>query len=79
MAKSPADLAVMRKLGERVHSARDARDWSQEQLAEYAGINRSTVAKIEQCKGNPELLTINRIALALELSFNDFFPCRAER
>jgi transcriptional regulator with XRE-family HTH domain len=79
MAKSPADFAVMRKLGERVHSARGARRWSQEKLAEYAGINRSTVAKIEQGQGNPELLTLNRIALALELSFNDFFPCRAER
>lgn len=78
MAKSPADYAVMRKFGERVHAARNARKWSQETLAEHAGTDRTTVGKIEQGKGNPELLTINKIALALELTFNDFFPCRAE-
>jgi transcriptional regulator with XRE-family HTH domain len=78
MAKSPADFAVMGKFGELVHAARDARKWTQEDLAGHAGVDRTTVGTIEQGKGNPELLTINKIALALELSFSDFFPCRAE-
>ena len=69
----------MRQFGERVQAARNSRGWSQEELAGRAGIDRTTVGKIEQSVGNPELLTINRIALALELSFGDFFPGRTRR
>lgn len=78
MAKTPADFAIMRKFGQCVRAARDARGWSQEKLAEHVGVDRTTVGKIEQGKGNPTLLKINRIARALEQSFADFFPCRAK-
>jgi transcriptional regulator with XRE-family HTH domain len=66
----------MREFGECVRAARDAREWTQEQLAEHAGMDRTTVSKIERGKGNPTLLKINRIARALEKS--DFFPCLPE-
>lgn len=74
MAKSPEDLVVMRQFGECVRAARDARDWTQEELAEHTGMDRTTISKIERGKGNPTLLKINRIALALERSFAEF-PC----
>jgi DNA-binding XRE family transcriptional regulator len=59
---------------ERIRSARTAVKWTQEVLAEYAGIDSTTVNKTERGIGNPGLLTLVKIARALDKSCMDFFP-----
>ncbi len=74
MARVPADTAALRDFGERVRAARNAVNWSQEQLAEYAGMDRTTVSKIERGVANPTLLKIHHLLLALKLRHVDLFP-----
>ena len=76
MANDPADLAIMREFGEFLCAVRNARKLTQEQLAELADLDRTTVGKIERGKVNPRLATINRLAVALDEHYAGFFPCR---
>lgn len=71
-------LAITRAFGEFLSGAREARHLTQEQLAELADLDRTTVSKIERGIVNPRLVTVNKLAVALEDHFADFFPCQAE-
>lgn len=77
MAKSPKVTPLGLAFGRRVQASRLAREISQEVLAEKAGLDRSTISKIETGRENPTLLTMNDIALALDEAFDGFYPCRA--
>lgn len=48
-----------------VRTFRRGRDWTQEQLAERAGVSRATVAKIETGEGDVNLSVLSRLAWAL--------------
>ncbi|MBR7793854.1 helix-turn-helix transcriptional regulator [Undibacterium sp. FT147W] len=48
-----------------VRQARDARQWSQEVLAEKANLNRSYIGEIERGKVIPSLVTMEKLAQAL--------------
>jgi transcriptional regulator with XRE-family HTH domain len=52
-------------LGLNVWSLREASGMTQQQLAEAAKMKQPRIAEIERGDGNPTLLTISRIALAL--------------
>lgn len=54
-----------RKLGARIRQYRTARGWTQEQLAEYAGLHYKYLGDIERGVRNPALFNITRIARAL--------------
>lgn len=56
---------VLAKLGGAVRAAREARQMSQEALADAAGIDRSHMGKIERGERNVTILNIARIAAAL--------------
>jgi transcriptional regulator with XRE-family HTH domain len=45
--------------------------WSQEALADYAGIDRSHMGKIERGERNVTLLNLLRIAGAIECKLSD--------
>jgi transcriptional regulator with XRE-family HTH domain len=46
---------------------REARGWSQEQLAERANLNRSYLGEVERGQAVPSLVTVNKLAAALEI------------
>ncbi len=54
------------RLGEVIRSRRLALAWSQEALADYAGIDRSHMGKIERGERNVTFLNLLRIAKALK-------------
>lgn len=54
-------------LGRNVRALRRERAWSQEELADNAGLDRTYVSQIERAVGNPSLETIAKIALALQV------------
>jgi len=51
-----------------VRQLREARGWSQEELAERADLNRSYIGEIERGIAVPSLATVGKIASGFELS-----------
>lgn len=55
-------------LGTTVKAVRAQRGWSQEKLAELAGLDRSYVGQIERAVVSPSLSTLEKLADALQLA-----------
>ena len=55
------------RLGRRTQELRTARDWTQQQLAEAAGLDRTYISGLENGKQNPTLGALLRLATALEV------------
>jgi transcriptional regulator with XRE-family HTH domain len=51
-----------------VRQLREARGWSQEELAAEAHLNRSYVGEIERGQVAPSLVTVHKLALALAVN-----------
>jgi len=66
-----ADM-VKRDLGTVIRKLRTKRKWTQEQLAERAGLTRSYITLMESGKrGNPSLPAVKALAKALGVSVGD--------
>ena len=50
---------------------RKERGWSQEALADAAGLDRTYISGIERVVKNPTITVIERVAFALECSMGD--------
>ena len=61
-------MSLTIEFGLEVRSVRKTLNISQEQLAYMAGVNRSHMGQIERGQKSPSLLTIERIAKALNCS-----------
>ena len=61
-------------VGEEVKRLRQAKGWTQEQLAVYAGSSQPTVNLLEAGKRNPSAATLEKLARALEVEVVDLFP-----
>ena len=61
-----SDKAVLRDLGRRLRAARLHRNLSQQELAERAGLNRTTVSEYER-GASTSTLTLVQVLRALEL------------
>ena len=59
------------RLGDAVRRRRQDLSWSQEALADYAGIDRSHMGKIERGERNVTFLNILRIAKAIKCKPSD--------
>jgi XRE family transcriptional regulator, regulator of sulfur utilization len=57
---------IVRELGITVRRLREARGWSQEQLAEHAALNRSYVGEIERGSVIASVVTVEKLARALD-------------
>lgn len=62
---------LRRAFGEAVRLMRKRRGWSQEQLAEAAGLDRTYISGLERGTRNPALSTQERIAAALGVPLHD--------
>jgi transcriptional regulator with XRE-family HTH domain len=70
-----SDHALLRTLGQRLRRARLRRNLSQEQLAERAGINRTTVSEYER-GASTSTMTLVQVLRALEMleELDGFLP-----
>ena len=50
---------------------RKERGWSQEALAEEAGLDRTYISGIERVVKNPTITVVDRVAVALKCSLGD--------
>jgi DNA-binding XRE family transcriptional regulator len=64
---------IVRDVAVRIRKLRAARGWSQERLAEEAGIHRTYLGGIETARRNPSLRNLIRIALALQVRMAQLF------
>lgn len=69
MEKEP----ILLRFGKQVQELRKARNLSQEQLAELAGVHRTYIGMIERAEKNITLCNNERIAKALEVNIKDLF------
>ena len=51
---------------------REERGWSQEQLAERADLNRSYLGEVERGRAVPSIVTVAKLAGALEIQLSSF-------
>ncbi len=58
-------------LAARLAETRHARDWSQDDLARRAGVDRKTVNRIEKRHFSPSLDTLVRLSVALGCRLSD--------
>jgi DNA-binding XRE family transcriptional regulator len=54
------------RLGRRVQELRSARGWTQQELADAAGLDRTYISGLEHGKQNPTIGALLRLATALE-------------
>lgn len=69
---------LVSSFGITVRQLREQQGWSQEGLAERADLNRSYIGELERGQATPSLLTIKKLALALNLSLANLLA-HAER
>lgn len=75
MPRPPEQQAILGAFGEYVRALRKSRRWTQEVLAEHAGLSRTYIGGIERGERNPAVINLNKLAIALGDSFAGFFPC----
>jgi transcriptional regulator with XRE-family HTH domain len=61
---------LLRDVGARVRHCREKRQWTQEDLAERAELDRSYIAGIEAGLRNPSIKAVARIARGLGLTLS---------
>lgn len=68
-----SEQRIVRDLALRIRELRHAKGWSQEYLAEEAGIHRTYLGGIETARRNPSLRNLIRIARALDATMAGLF------
>ncbi len=66
-------ISLRLRLARRVRRLRVARGWSQEVLADVAGLHRTYIGSIERGERNVSLEAMERIAQALEIPLAELF------
>jgi transcriptional regulator with XRE-family HTH domain len=67
------EIKIEKKFGRLVRDLRGRAGYSQEELADIAGIHRTYLGGIERGERNPSLKNIERIANALKVSIDELF------
>ena len=66
-------MSIQEKIAKNITAARKDKNYSQEQLAVKADIDRSNYAKIEKGTRNFRIATLDKIAQALEIDIEILF------
>ena len=67
------------QIGERIREARQARGWTQDELAEAVGVSRSAVAQWETGRAGQVTGNLSRIAEVLDVSIEHLAHGRSKR
>lgn len=65
------DIQILKNFGNKVRQFREKQHLSQEKLADLANLHRTYIGLIERAEKNPSLITIYKIAKALNVDIND--------
>ena len=75
----PKRDSVLAKLGLNVRKRREARELTQENLAERAGLDSTYISGIERGLRNPGIKNVAKLAKALGFAVMDFLAASDER
>ena len=64
---------ILKKFGQRVRQLRYQEGYSQEEIADRAGVHRTYIGMIERAEKNITLLKIEKVAKALNIRLTDLF------
>jgi DNA-binding XRE family transcriptional regulator len=64
---------VRKRFGDRIRALRNDRGWSQEELADRAGLHRTYIGSVERGEQNLSLVNIERLAATLGISLAELF------
>lgn len=64
-------MDVRARVGRNMKRLRDAKGWSQEELADQAGIHRTYVSGVERGVRNPTVTVLEKLAIALGATLPD--------
>jgi transcriptional regulator with XRE-family HTH domain len=64
---------LLTRLGDRIRKLRKARGWTQAEMAERVGIDRSFLADVERGKRNISVLNLELIAHGFKISLSQLF------
>ena len=70
---------VSNLVGTRIRACRGQRKWTQQQLADLAGVPRATVATVERDDGNPSLAVVFKIANAFGMTIDQLVESSQRR
>ena len=65
--------SIAHTIGERIRIYRLKRGFSQEQLAELAGVHPTYIGQLERGEKNATMETIEKVSLALEIPLSELF------
>jgi transcriptional regulator with XRE-family HTH domain len=66
-------MNIREKIGQRIRELRIERQLSQEALAFNAGVDRTYMSDLENGRRNVSVEILERVVVALGISFKDFF------
>ena len=66
-------MTINKQLGARIRYLRQQKNWSMEDLALEAEINRNYLCDLERGSRNPNVNVLNRIAKALDINLSTLF------
>ncbi len=66
-------MTINKQLGARIRYLRQQKNWSMEDLALEAEINRNYLCDLERGSRNPTVNVLNRIAKALDINLSTLF------
>ncbi len=66
-------MSIAKQVGERLRSYRNQNGWSQEELAERAGLHPTYIGQLERGEKNATLDSISKVAVALNISLSQLF------
>ena len=61
------------EIGLRIQYLRFLKKWTQEDLAFHSGVNTHYICDMENGKRNPTIKVLNRVAISLGVTLEDFF------
>ncbi|MDO8534038.1 MAG: helix-turn-helix transcriptional regulator [Xanthobacteraceae bacterium] len=68
--------ALLRILSANIIRLREVKEWSQERLADEAGLHRTYVGSVERCERNVTLSTLEALAGALGIAVTELLTKR---
>ena len=66
-------MTINKQLGARIRYLRQQKNWTIEDLALEAGINRNYLCDLERGSRNPTVNVLNKIAKALDINLSTLF------
>ena len=72
-------MTINEKIGQRILMLRKAKNLSQEAFAHKADVDRTYMTGVETGKRNVTVRILEKIVLALDSDFTDFFNCEIKK